>query len=82
MLFLEATDPQCLQTYIKGSHECLTRHKDLTSDKYKICVNVKTFELEACSLQELLDHEDFHKFDVDVTAWLSLKDIEDTESKL
>jgi len=80
--FEEANDPQCLQTYIKASHACLKHHPDLESKEYAECISVKTFELESCSLQELLDNEDFHKFDVDTTAWLSYEDIQNTQSKL
>ena len=54
----------------------------LTSDKYKNCINYKTFELEACSLQELLDNEDFHQFHVDETAWMPLLKVETTQAKL
>jgi hypothetical protein len=83
MLFLEeSANPKCLHDYIKASHECIKHHHKIASNEYATCISIKTFELEACSLQELLDDEDFHQYDVDVTAWLKLKEVQNTQAKL
>lgn len=57
-------------------------HMNVRSMDYGKCVDAVTVDLEACSLQELIDHEKFVKFHVDTTAWMKIDKVRSTQGEL
>merc|ERR1711988_389956 len=82
MLFLQGKDRKCLQKYVAGTHTCHTTFKAGPRSKgYRNCLDYVTTNLEACSLMELIEADDFKRFHIDRTAWMTLKRIRNARSE-
>jgi len=61
--------------YTSETHRCLATYSKVPKD-YNDCLTLATNNLEACALEELIiDTDALHKYDVDNTAYMSLKQV-------
>merc|ERR1712178_240073 len=65
----------CMGDYVSETHRCLATYSKVPKD-YHECLTLATNTLEACALEELIvDTDALHKYDVDNTAYMSLKQV-------
>jgi len=77
MLFLQSKNAKsnCMGDYVSETHRCLATYSKVPKD-YHECLTLATNTLEACALEELIvDTDALHKYDVDNTAYMSLKQV-------
>ena len=78
MLFLQSKDAgnsNCMGDYVNETHRCLATYSKKPA-VYNDCLTMATNTLEACALEELiLDTDALHHYDVDNTAYMSLKQV-------